>query len=75
MIISNNLGDFHDLYTSLYVMFVMYLMGEIKRYIYFIIIYIFLLILSFRMQKRCSGPVRTTPKKFALVFEKNLKIL
>ena len=75
MIISNNLGDFHDLYTSLYVMFVMYLMGEIKRYIYFIIIYIFLLILSFRMQKRCSGPVRTTPKKFGLVFEKNLKIL
>ena len=36
MIISNNLCDFHDLYTSLSVMFVMYLMDEIKRFIVFL---------------------------------------
>ena len=70
MIISNNLCDFHDLYTSLSVMF-MYLMDEIKRYIYFITIYIFLLLLSFRMQKQCLGPVRTTPKNLVWCLQKN----
>ena len=71
MIISNNLCDFHDLYTSLSVMFVMYLMDEIKRYIYFITIYIFLLLLSFRMQIQCLGPVRTTPKNLVWCLQKN----
>ena len=71
MIISNNLCDFHDLYTSLSVMFVMYLMDEIKRYIYFITIYIFLLLLSFRMQKQCLGPFRTTPKNLVWCLQKN----
>ena len=38
MIIVNNLCDFHDLYTSLSVIFVFFLTGKIKTFILFIII-------------------------------------